>query len=95
MADIAANAVLAGRGNSGDAVRVVTDIAVTLWDGTASGLDETVFWRCAATHPMSSSSPSLLNPMAVAALVKCFVLEWSNELDYQMYHDLPLELCLG
>ena len=48
MADIAANAVLAGRGNSGDAVRVVTDVAVTLWDGTASELDETVFWRCAA-----------------------------------------------
>lgn len=94
MADMAASAVMAGRGNSGDAVRVVMDIAVTLWDGTISGLDETVFWRHTTAHSMSSAS-SLLDPMAVAALVKCFVLEWSNELDYQMYHDLPLELCLG
>lgn len=66
---------------------------ISLWDGTASELDEMVFWRCATVHPMSSSSPSLLNPMAVAALVKCFVLEWSNELDCQMYHNLPSIEC--
>jgi len=31
----------------------------------------------------------------VAALVKFFVLEWSQPLDYQLYHDLPTELFLG
>ncbi|RJE17882.1 hypothetical protein PHISCL_09785 [Aspergillus sclerotialis] len=91
MADMAASAVLAGTGNSGDAVRIVTDIALTLWDGTISQLDETSFWR----YPYSDSGSSILSPMAVVALVKCFVLEWSTDLDYQMYHDLPLELYLG
>lgn len=33
--------------------------------------------------------------MALVALVKCFVLEWSNELDYTLYHDLPLKVYLG
>ncbi|KAJ5987941.1 hypothetical protein N7481_003151 [Penicillium waksmanii] len=88
---MASSAVLAGRGNSGDAVRVVTDIAASLWDGHVSALDETHFWR----QPVSDSDFSTLSPMAVIALVKCFVLEWSNDLDYQMYHDLPLELYLG
>ena len=91
MADMAASAVLAGSGNSGDVVRVVTDIALTLWDGEVSALDETTFWR--SSHPQSSASyPS---PLVLIALVKCFVLEWSTDLDYQMYHDLPLEMYLG
>lgn len=30
--------------------------------------------------------------MDVVALVKCFVLEWSTDFDYQMYHDLPLTM---
>ncbi|KAJ5825757.1 hypothetical protein N7474_002895 [Penicillium riverlandense] len=90
MADLAASAVLAGRGNSGDAVRVVTEIAAMLWDGSISALDETQFWR----HAIPEPSP-ILSPMVVVALVKCFVLEWSIDLDYQMYHDLPLEMYLG
>ncbi|OQD81451.1 hypothetical protein PENANT_c027G10148 [Penicillium antarcticum] len=91
MAGMASSAVLAGQGNSGDAVRVVTDIAAILWDGDASTLDETHFWRQKTPEPCSA----ILSPMAVVALVKCFVLEWSLDLDYQMYHDLPLELYLG
>ncbi|KNG89355.1 hypothetical protein ANOM_002669 [Aspergillus nomiae NRRL 13137] len=91
MTDMAASAVLAGSGNSGDVVRVVTDIALTLWDGGVSALDETTFWR--SSHPQSSAS--YLSPLVVIALVKCFVLEWSTDLDYQMYHDLPLEMYLG
>lgn len=91
MADMAASAVLAGQGNSGDAVRVVTEIAAVFCDGKVSSFDETTFWRHASPTP---SSPTL-GPMAVVALVKCFVLEWSVELDYQMYHDFPLELYLG
>ncbi|KAJ5404049.1 hypothetical protein N7509_003920 [Penicillium cosmopolitanum] len=91
MADMASSAVLSGQGNSGDAVRVVTEIAASLWDGDVSALDETHFWR----QPVSEPDFSTLSPMAVIALVKCFVLEWSNDLDYQMYHDFPLELYLG
>ncbi|PGH15414.1 hypothetical protein AJ79_02390 [Helicocarpus griseus UAMH5409] len=60
MADMAASAVLAGRGNLGDAVRIVTDIAMVLWDGEVSALDETRFWRDDA--PISSSESSILNP---------------------------------
>ncbi|KAI9375163.1 hypothetical protein BJX61DRAFT_191812 [Aspergillus egyptiacus] len=92
MADMATSAVLAGSGNSGDMVRIVTDIALTLWNGALSELDATSFWRY--TEPCPSDSP-ILDPMAVVALVKCFVLEWSVELDYQMYHDFPLKMYLG
>lgn len=91
MADIAASAVSAGSGNSGDAVRIVADITLTLWDGPMSQLDETTFWR----DEHCNSGSSALSPMAVVALVKCFVLEWSIDLDYQMYHDFPLEMYLG
>ena len=90
MADIAASAVLAGQGNSGDAVRVVTDIAFVLWDCNVDDMDETHFWRCATPEPCSSA----LSPPTVVALVKCFVLEWSRDLDYQMYHDLPRDMYL-
>lgn len=74
-----------------DAVRIVTDLALTLWDGTVSQLDEMAFWR----YRHSDSGFSALSPTAVVALVKCFVLEWSIDLDYQMYHDFPLEIYLG
>jgi hypothetical protein len=89
-ADIAASAALAGQGNSGDAVRVVTDIAVVLWDRDVNDMDESQFWRCATPEPRSSA----LSPPTVVALVKCFVLEWSKDLDYQMYPDLPRDMCL-
>ncbi|PWY79377.1 hypothetical protein BO94DRAFT_537393 [Aspergillus sclerotioniger CBS 115572] len=115
MADMAAGAVLAGSGNSGDAVRIVTDIAAVWCESREdiTSYDETMFWRVEPT-PLSPLSPSVisddsftsgpggnnsgsegLSSMAVVALVKFFVLEWSVELDYQMYHDLPLELYLG
>lgn len=72
-------------GNSGDAVKIVTDIALILLDEEVATLDETNCWRL--VEP-TSGSPSL-SLMVVVALVKCFLLEWSNELDYQMYHDFP------
>ncbi|KAL5343125.1 hypothetical protein BJX70DRAFT_394139 [Aspergillus crustosus] len=74
MADLAAGAVLAGSGNSGDAVRIVTDAALILWDGDVSELDETSFWR-STDRALSSYESPMLEPMALAALVKCFVLE--------------------
>ncbi|KAI1924043.1 hypothetical protein LOZ64_000785 [Ophidiomyces ophidiicola] len=91
MADMAAGAVAAGSGNSGDMVRIVTDIALVMWDGSTAELDRTSFWG----YPTSTHSSPVLTSMAVVALIKCFVLKWSNDLDYQMYHNLPLELYLG
>ena len=89
MGELAANAILAGSGNSGDSVRVVTDAALLLSEGDPSALDETTFWR-KERHVLSKGS--LLSTNAIVALTKCFVLEWSIEFDYQMYHDLPPEL---
>lgn len=89
MAELAANSVLAGSGNSGDSVRVVTDAALLLLDEDPSVLDETNFWR-QDRHDLSKGS--WLSAGAIIALTKCFVLEWSIEFDYQMYHDLPPEL---
>ena len=89
MAEIAANSVLAGSGNSGDSVRVVTDAALLLSAEDLSTLDETNFWR-EERHDLAERSSLTTN--AIVALTKCFVLEWSVEFDYQMYHDLPPEL---
>lgn len=110
MADMAASGVLAERGDSGDVVRIVTDIAL-VWRQSQCGsnsssnlssgsvLDETMFWRRSGCGQQSCGVGVgvglVANAMDVIALVKCFVLEWSNELDYQMYHDLPMELFLG
>jgi len=90
MAEMAATSVMSGGGNSGDLVRVVTGIAELIWDGSKDGLDETLFWR--KERKELADGNAVLSSQAVIALVKCFVLEWSNEFDYQMYHELPQEL---
>ena len=89
MAELAANSVLAGVGNSGDSVRVVTDTALLLSNTDSRVLDETNFWRV-ERHGLSKDS--WLSAIAIVALTKCFVLEWSIDFDYQMYRDLPPEL---
>ncbi|TIA31777.1 hypothetical protein D6C78_08696 [Aureobasidium pullulans] len=84
MADMAAAAVSAGKGDSGDSVRVVTDIAMCIAQTSdAKKLDVTEYW---------TSEREILGTMDVVALVKCFILEWSTDFDYQMYHDLPLTM---
>ena len=93
MSDIAWSSAMAGTGDSGDAVRIVTDAALLSWDGTPTGLDETTFWR--EQLRSSSLADVSLTPQMVIALTKCFVLEWSVEFDYQIYHDLPTELLFG
>lgn len=90
MADLAANAVMAGEGDSGDAVRVVTDIAALLWSSEPSSMDETTFWR--TERDRSPHDQQEISPSTVIALTKCFILEWSNEFDYRMYDDLPTQL---
>lgn len=87
MGDMAASAILAGRGNSGDLVRVVTDVVlVYIGIEDLAKLDECHWWR-GNTEELTSAG--------VIALTKLFVLEWSNEFDYQMYHDLPISLYFG
>ncbi|KAI8629065.1 hypothetical protein F5Y19DRAFT_433844 [Xylariaceae sp. FL1651] len=91
MAGMAVSAVLAGSGNSGDSVRVVTDlVAVMTGDWDISRLDEVNFWR---RH--GEDSEAKLDMQGVVALTKVFVLEWSQEFDYQMYHHLPISLYFG
>lgn len=91
IGDMAASAILAGRGNSGDLVRIVTCLAELMWDGKESKPDETIFWR---SQMVNLGQDLELSPEAVVALVKCFVLEWSVEFDYQMYHNLPIEMLM-
>ena len=91
--DIAFSSVMAGGGDSGDAVRIVTDAALLLWDRPTNELDETRFWREQLDSPAKADRP--LTAGMVIALTKCFVLEWSIEFDYQIYHDLPTELLFG
>ncbi|XXH03755.1 Vacuolar inheritance and morphology protein [Hypoxylon texense] len=93
MGPMAASAVLAGAGNSGDSVRVVTDIVrVHVGDGwDVARLDEVVFWR----RPDVKEIKGELDAQAVVALTKLFVLEWSQEFDYQLYHHLPINLYFG
>ncbi|PYI02116.1 hypothetical protein BO78DRAFT_390490 [Aspergillus sclerotiicarbonarius CBS 121057] len=74
MADMTAGAVLAGSGNSGHAVRIVTDVTAVWCEG-----------REDMTSPGGNSGNGELSSMAVVALVKFFVLEWSVGLNYQMY----------
>ncbi|KAF2443017.1 hypothetical protein P171DRAFT_486975 [Karstenula rhodostoma CBS 690.94] len=90
MGEMAASAVLAGRGNSGDAVRIVTALAEQIHGGTTQERDTTSFWENIGKNPRSR-----LEPDDIVALVKVFVLEWSQEFNYQMYHQLPITLLFG
>ncbi|RAR13184.1 hypothetical protein DDE83_003440 [Stemphylium lycopersici] len=86
MGEMAASAVLLGKGNSGDLGRVVTDIMRALVDDwSMDRLDETQFWRLA-------DQDKELDLVGAVALTKVFIVEWSNEFDYQMYHELPVSL---
>lgn len=90
MGDMAASAILARRGNSGDAVRIVTALAEQIHGGSIQEYDHISFWG--KDGPLLDSD---LTPDEVVALVKCFVIEWSQDFDYQIYHQLPITLLLG
>lgn len=64
---------MAGSGSSGDEVRVVTDVALLLWNGPMRMLDETRFWREQLKSP-SEDEQSLKSQMVIA-LTNCFVLQ--------------------
>ena len=88
MGDMAASAILAGRGNSGDAVRGVTALAEVMHGGTITQRNVTDFWR------QSRSEPESVRPLdadAIVALVKCVTVECSVDFDYELYYQLPLD----
>jgi len=70
--------------------------------------DTTLFWRHLFGSAMSGESEGYKSfnghtklqydsdlLTQIIALTKFFVLEWSQELDYQLYHDLPVELFMA
>ncbi|KAK5135365.1 hypothetical protein LTR08_005307 [Meristemomyces frigidus] len=97
MPDMAYNAVMAGAGNSGNAVRVLTDAALQSWTKGEEDLDRTCFWEAHYRTPGENKEADVgvLDEDAVIALTKYVVLESSQELDYQMYHELPMEMLMA
>ena len=107
MASMAESAILSGSGNSGDVVRIVVAIVECLLqcEGIVDevNLDRTDFWS-RQLEVSSISKPAAVSAEGqfraadmniLVALTKFFVLEWSQELDYQLYHDLPVEILLA
>jgi|HubBroStandDraft_4_1064222.scaffolds.fasta_scaffold1662713_1 hypothetical protein len=79
----------------GIVVRIVTAIVEVLLErsqvGRSINKDQTNFWR----KPRSSENKIGSDLDGVVALTKFFVLEWSQELDYQLYHQLPVTVYLA
>lgn len=99
MGGTAATSIRQSGGDSGDNVRIVTEIAKLLVQGSRVNLDETHFWRAQIEnrkqHPTTLIMYPDLEPDTIIALTKMSVLEWSNELDHKLYEDLPLELLVA
>lgn len=99
MGGTAANSVKQSGGDSGDNVRIVTEIAKLLVQGSKVVLDETQFWREQVENRKRDLTTLVvspdLEPDTIIALTKLSVLEWSNELDHKLYEDLPLELLVA
>lgn len=93
MGEVAFSAMLEGSGDSCDLVRVVTDIARVYlvhkeMQHDLETLNDVDFWRLA-------NAERQLDAAGIIALTKFFVLEWSIETDYQLYHQLPLTMNFG
>ena len=95
MAATAAASVTVDGGDSGDSVRIVTAAARLCWDVEEEQLDETNFWRKQVEKRGVDPGTGLLGGEEVVALVKLWVLEWSNEVDHKLYRDLPLEMLVA
>ena len=95
MAATAAASVAVDGGDSGDSVRIVTAAARLCWNVKVEKLDETNFWRDQVGKRDEKPVTGLLGGEEVVALVKLWVLEWSNEVDHKLYRDLPLEMLVA
>lgn len=89
MGDMTESSFLSRGGNSGDLVRIVVAIVEVLLEryqtGQSIDKDLTNFWR----RPRTSEDKIGSDLHGIIALTKFFILEWSQELDYQLYHQLP------
>lgn len=92
MGSNTANSVRNSGGESGDNVRIVTDIAKLL-------ARDSRFWRGQIENRKQDPATLVVNPKlepdTIIALTKLFVLEWSNELDHKLYEDFPLGLLVA
>lgn len=99
MANSVTTAIVQTDGDSADTVRIVTDVALLCCsDMSEADLDETKFWKkCVGKTTKSEPLPesTMLDSDSVAALVKNFVLAWSNELHHRLYEMLPFELLVS
>jgi hypothetical protein len=102
MASMAESAILSGIGNSGDVVRIVVAIVECQLERVGAdkvNLDRTNFWSSQLKVDGSGLATVFAGEQLLTAdvditivLTKFFVLEWSQELDYQLYPDLPVEI---
>lgn len=90
------NAILSGGaigGTTADVVRVITEAATLCCTDWKRYYDVTSFWRIPVPPPPGTHGPPAILPDdTIIALIKYIVLEWSNELDYQHYREMPMEL---
>ena len=72
---------------------MVDEALLICGDGPDNARDITRFWRDSTLKEEGGShdDQTRLEPDVVIALTKFFVLEWSNELDYQIYPDFLIE----
>lgn len=103
MAKLAASSIMEGGGKSPDMVRVVVAIVEILCFGERSirrlyneKSDHTLFWSRSITSPYVSIADLDIetNLDAMVALTRFFVIEWSTNLDRQLFHALPKELLM-
>lgn len=106
MASIAESAILSESGNNGDVVRIVVGIVECIWEQSnvedKVTLDKTEFWTqhiqgwyADKLESFEFSDGDDINASdleKLVALTKFLVLEWSQEFNYQLYHDLPTEI---
>ncbi|KAL8741879.1 MAG: hypothetical protein Q9184_008331 [Pyrenodesmia sp. 2 TL-2023] len=92
MAEQAASAMLGDDRASGDTCRVITGLGELLWQGVESGMDKTTFWTNSREIPQVQPAGTKLSPDTIVALIKVYMVRWSRDFDYDVYHKLPVTL---
>lgn len=63
-----------------------------MWHGAESGKDQTTFWTNNRGIPPVQPAETKLSPDTIVALIKVYMVRWSSEFDYDIYHKLPVTL---
>ncbi|KAI4199290.1 MAG: hypothetical protein LQ346_002599 [Caloplaca aetnensis] len=77
---------------SGDTCRVITGLAELIWQSVESGMDKTIFWATNREIPPAQPAGTKLSPDTVVAIIKVYLVRWSRDFDYDVYHKLPVTL---